>query len=439
MKSMPLNGIKVLCILSESWTETNTWLPLSFDALSDAGAEIAAIHIPGAWVPESVVKQYPLEDDVTLYTPPLRLSSCSQHRNRLVRIASNLARNAIRYLSKSVHRRYVTARRRFLFRNIIKTRPKIEDYDLESFYLSIYDAIMDYRPDIIWVLKGWYLDVAIRTAREIGARIVFEHSDLCFSGDGANENLARWMPYEAKLASQASGTIVCAPGYIEYYQRYAYPLTIERIAARWLTPQGIVNLPSYPHRPLRCVAFGIIHRTRLPERLISAFHLTNGIATLHFQGEDQTSPSDGTVYHAVQAVVNGQHPTISASAPIPADRILDEISEYDVGIVLHDTDSEGRVHCLTTKVCTYLSCGLVVLSIDTPGMRAGLGDSEAVIYLKDTTVSGIAEGIQKIAAMSDEEIMHRKHQALELARRHAWDTIGKAEYIDTFTQALKGR
>jgi hypothetical protein len=72
-------------------------------------------------------------------------------------------------------------------------------------------------------------------------------------------------------------------------------------------------------------------------------------------------------------------------------------------------------------------------------MRAGVGDTDAVIFLKEPTKQGIVEALDHIASMSDAEIIRRKQCALDWAQQFNWEQVGKKEYVDEFIQALQCR
>ena len=430
MENLPLDNTKICCVMSGSSTRPPSWLPPSFEALREAGADITVIASPTAWTPDWVQERYDITSDIR--SPNLKPS---ENRIRVLRIIDNTMRNIVRRSTRALYTRKAHRKRLTLIGELLKKRPEVGNGRRIELLSSIYQAILACNPDIVWVLKGWYLDVALTAAQEVDARVVFEHSDLCFAENGANEKLAQWMPYEANLAAQTDSTIVCAPGYIDYYQEYAQPTSIKHMHARWLMSSDVIDTPSRVHHPLRFISFGIIHPSRYPDILIQAFERTEYPVTLTLQGENQITPEDETIYPLMQAAIKEFLPKITVLDPCKWNRVVETVSHYDVGIVVHDTLTEGRIHCLTTKVCTYLAAGLIVLSVDTPGMRAGLGESDAIIYLREPTPEGIAEGIRVIANMSDDDIMRRKQVALELAHTHSWETIGKQAYLDEFIRA----
>ena len=422
--------------MSDAWQESTSWFPQSFEALREAGAEISIVSFNEAYRPPWVQEHYPiLSRWISL---PLSQMDPSFAENRAIRIASNLSRNPIRKISRLMERivnRIVQGYHRSKIRKeYFPEAPPFADRRYDHFE-SIYRGIIASQADIIWVLKGHYLDIATLAAKKVDAQIVYEHVDLCYTGSDANECLAKWMPYEVALAKKTASTIVCAPGYVTYYQSYASDAPIPRIYARYLTPNFMAASLIQPQKPLRYLHFGRSHPSRLPGLLIRAFEKTDADALLTFQGPNNMCSDTQLDRDIFEKAAAGNYPKVQVLESCSVDQIFDTVRSHDVGIVLHDTLAEGRIHCLTTKICTYFAAGLMVLSVDTPGIRAGVKDSEAVIFLRDSSVKSIAEALDCIDSMSDEEVMRRKNAALEMAQLWDWESHGKAEYIAEFVHA----
>jgi glycosyltransferase involved in cell wall biosynthesis len=226
---------------------------------------------------------------------------------------------------------------------------------------------LEQRCDLYYANDWFALPVAAAGARAHGARLVFdahEYSPLELESSRLWRLLYRPLVLKvlARYAPQCSASVTVSRPIAERYAR-EYPLH----------PVVVLNAPALgvvaPARPvretIRMIHHGNAMRERRIERMIDAVARTERPMHLDLMlVGDSSYIADLKEYAARQAPGRVDFPE-----PVPPNRIVEVLSEYDLGLYILDAHMFNHAMAMPNKFFDFLAAGLAVCIGPSPAMR----------------------------------------------------------------------
>lgn len=202
----------------------------------------------------------------------------------------------------------------------------------------------------------------------------------------------------------------------------------EGIAARIADEYAIVppfvvrNLPSYRAMPSRTTDasnlvhyHGVVVPGRGLEALIDSVALWEPRFRLRIRG-----PATQDYRQALEqrALRRGVSERIAIESAVPADQLVEQAADADIGIHVLPGFSHQNSHALPNKLFEYLMAGLAVVVTDLPEMQRIVRQEGVGNLVSSDTPEAIAAAVN---AMTVQDIARCRAAALVSARRLCWE------------------
>ncbi len=212
------------------------------------------------------------------------------------------------------------------------------------------------------------LPVAAEAAQHHGARLVV---DLHEYAPLQMENRWFWKPYYAPAITYFLEQY--AP-WVDLSTTVASPLA-ERYRQQFrLKPQVILNAPepvaALPQHPLNPGEVHLIHHgvalaQRHPEWMVQTLALLDARYSLHFMLVNQESSFGQWLVRYAGQVAPGR---VTFCDPVPPERIVSRIADFDMGLMLIPADTFNYKYCLPNKFFEVVAAGLACCVGPSPAM-----------------------------------------------------------------------
>lgn len=147
-----------------------------------------------------------------------------------------------------------------------------------------------------------------------------------------------------------------------------------------------------PHRPLRVVFSGQFAADRNVPLLLKALPLMKSEIEVTLMG---AGPQKGQYLQLIDQLDIGD--SVKLREPVPASKLIEALSDYDVGVHLVDPSTLQLDGAVPNKVFDYLRAHLAIVALRSAGIES-LSINEAVAYVPANEPEAIAEVIDQLAA-----------------------------------------
>ena len=192
--------------------------------------------------------------------------------------------------------------------------------------------------------------------------------------------------------------------------------------------QDITPAPAHDG-PVRCIHHGGANPERNLERMIEAFALLQGKATLDFM----LVPSNPRYCTALREKAR-PYPNISFIDPVPMKDIVRHVSGYDVGVYLLNDGGFNHRHALPNKFFEYVQARLALAITPLPDMSAMLRQYDFGVIAEDFTPQAFAAAIR---SLTPDSIARYKQHADSAARTLCWEN-NDAHLRETLLALMEG-
>lgn len=288
------------------------------------------------------------------------------------------------------------------------------------------------RVDLFWVSDYLSLPTVLDAAERTDTKVVYETVDLVpeflYYGQGRRRMLLKG---ERKAVGRVDGFITACDSYADYYmERYGRSVLKRRPVVSDNMPNHMVPHIRPTSRPLRVLFFGQLMSDRPVMELIEAMAITQGDATLTFQGKNYLGDTP-----SARIAELGLRDRVFLLDPCPPEEIVETASEYDVGIVALRGADENERRASTSKLFTYMSSGLAVLGSNLPGIARVVNEHRNGVLVDGMGPEAWAGAIEALSALPRAEVDAMKQRSLDSASRYAWESQ-KPAFIAEFVRAM---
>ena len=245
------------------------------------------------------------------------------------------------------------------------------------------------------------LPPAMRAARALGARIVFDAEDL-HAGElpdtaaHADEH-NRITRVEREYLPRCDRLIASSDGIADALSE-AYGVA---------RPRVVLNAFPLPARtaideraagsPMRLYWFSqVIGTDRGIQSVLDAMSLLGDDTELYLRGEDRPGLTSRIREHAASVGVEARVRVLPLAHP---DELPSLAAEYDVGLALEPGHSRNNALAVSNKLLTYLAAGLAIAASDTPGQRGVMRQvPDAGFLFPAGDAEALAAGLRELSA-----------------------------------------
>ncbi|WP_182482332.1 glycosyltransferase [Henriciella barbarensis] len=268
------------------------------------------------------------------------------------------------------------------------------------------NALKAHTFDVIMVQDLALLPIALRQKKS--ARIIFDAREYY---PAQNEEDRRFRIFEqperirlcARDLPRCDGVITVSQGLADAYTRnFGVSPTVIHSAAAY---HDIAPTPVDPS-PIRLVYHGVANRNR---------GLQNYFALMDQLGQNftldlyiVTNDEKRLAEMKRKAEADGR---ISLHPPVPYDRIVKEMNQYDIGLIYYEPTSFNLKHCMPNKIFEYIQARLAVAIGPSPDMAAFLSEHECGVISEEFTVESLAEALNELSVEHVTELKSRSERA----------------------------
>lgn len=383
--SSALHGARVCILRSGPVVHDKRTLQVA-RLLSDAGATVTVISASRV-DQERVIE--PGGFTVREVAPP----RSSQHPVWLLRVASNIARNAARPLLRS---------RKFI------------------------RAVRDVQPDIVHCMN---VDTLFVGYRSVGARryIYDSREHFATTGDVGRRTRLWWVMKERFLAPRAAAVLTVTDMIADdLSRRYRIP----RPSVLLNGSTSHVTQAEPVHVPLRLIHQGKFFFDRHLEDVVEAVARQQSQAVLlTLQGWGE---AEGQLRKLVSSL--GAEEIVKFEEPCSPEQVVESASAHDVGIIDIWPESESHRWAGPNKLFDYMGAGLAILATNLDFVRATLETEGCGIVFDPPTADNLAKSIAYLVDNPD-EVARMKRNAVAAASKYTWDAQAETLYA-TYEKAL---
>lgn len=397
----PLLG-KRICLVFEYDLSHYTRLLTEIEALQDAGATVCVLtsHPNPSDVPSGLERTWaPMGDNGAI--------KASTHRWRPARVFSNVTRNALQAMFGRLY-----------------ARP-----DKGERSRALHDLSQEV--DIFWVVNFPSLPSVIDAVRDKPVSVVYETVDLVPEYLYAGRAFRRQMlAAERRYISRVDGFITACDSYADYYwERYGGRQLPRRPIVRDNMPSRIVRDIRVSDRPLRLLFLGALMHDRPIIELIDAMSHTQSEVTLTLQGMNRLGSEP--INHISTL---GLADRVFIKEPCPSEEMVEQASEYDIGVVALRGTNENERRASTSKLFTYMAAGLGILATDLPGVSRVVKQHDNGVLVAGMEAHDWATAIDDLAQRPSRMVDEMKRQSLSAAHQYSWDRQ-RSQFLAEFSRA----
>ncbi|MBL4819360.1 MAG: glycosyltransferase [Gammaproteobacteria bacterium] len=267
----------------------------------------------------------------------------------------------------------------------------------------------------IWVANDWYmLPLALRLREENGGKVIYDSHELAVE-EGKGRLIWRLLrrPLVAALEAEGIGRVdavmTVSQGIADYlYRKYSLDNR----------PSVIRSVPPYESPPerednetLKILYHGLLSPGRGLECCIEAASLWKNSAHLFLRG-----PVNQTYEKALRREIRkwGVEEKVVVLPPVPADRLVQEATLFDVGIFVLSGDTMHNRHVLPNKFFEYIMAGLCVCVSNLPEMRHIVETFDIGKLIPSPTAKSIADVVDSLDPDSVVRFKSKSQKAGEL-------------------------
>ncbi|MBK5210896.1 MAG: glycosyltransferase [Coriobacteriia bacterium] len=263
----------------------------------------------------------------------------------------------------------------------------------------IYEVLLAENPTVIHCINVFALEPCAKAAEKLDARLVYEayeywpehlHSKTTSIPSSLAEHLEK---AEKEIAPTVDAFITVSKPFGDWYRRYldvVDPAIIFNVNAPDSHSEGVVN--NDKNYCLRVVHSGNLFVNRKIEQALYALDETDDFC-LAIQG-------DGPQKSRLKAIAkkNGCSDRVEFIDSVPAEKLIDSLQEFQIGLQLHSPDSMQTDGTVANKIFDYLRAGLAVIAVDTSGMQSLDRIDEFALLIEEATPSAIAQAVDELSS-----------------------------------------
>lgn len=262
--------------------------------------------------------------------------------------------------------------------------------------------------DYIVVHHIWNLPVAIAISRE-HTRIILNAHEF-YTEQFTEQNWVRGVkPYYEYVANnylrRADLVVTVADGIAErYIEDYGVKAVVLKNA------KHLVNMSPSPTRAgtLRLVHHGIAAPARRIENYIELIDLLDERFTMHFflvpvEGH-------GRYFDAIERRIRG-HKRIVMSDPVPSEKIVSAINEFDIGLMLFEPSSFNLQHFLPNKFFEFIQARLAIATWPSMEISGVVKDYGLGVVSETFSLSSIADELNGLSEEAVKDFKMNCHVA----------------------------
>lgn len=285
-------------------------------------------------------------------------------------------------------------------------------YSLKKHYSTTYKIIASRSFEVIHANEWDTLPIAIRYSKNQNCRIVFDAHEFYLSrrkNDWIFNNLI--YPYVfyflKKYGSAANAKITVSDGIAQLYRKiFGWQM------------KTILNAPAYikvdTHRVIKDEIKLIHHGGALPARKIEDLIQLITKLDKRFSLYLMLIPSSKSYYRKiVDLAFQTDQNRIFFIDPVPPDKIIQTISQFDIGIHLLPGDRDNHLYALPNKFFDFMMAGLTLCVYPLPMMAEMIRMHHIGIVSNDENILSVASALNSI---SQEEVIEYKKNSIKLSK-----------------------
>lgn len=286
--------------------------------------------------------------------------------------------------------------------------------------------------DLFWVIDYPSLQTVLDATARTDARVLYETVDLVpeypYFGE---EHRRASIEGERAAVGVVDGFVTACDSYADYYvELYGDSTLKERPVVRDNMPEHIVARPRPSAHPRRLLFLGSLMTDRPIQELLEAMRLTSHEVTLTLQGKNYLGSAPATLVHEL-----GLEDRVRILDPCSPGDIVATASEYDIGLVLLRGEGENERRASTSKLFTFMAAGLAIVGSDLPGIARIVGDSGVGVLAKSPAPADLADAIDAIASMADDDLNAMRVRSVRTANAYSWERQ-RPGFIAEFAKAV---
>jgi glycogen(starch) synthase len=264
-------------------------------------------------------------------------------------------------------------------------------------------------------------------ARVWGARLVYDAHELYSEFEAQPPRLTRrlMLTLEGALARRADAVVTVSEG-------IARELVVRLRLRR--TPLVVVNAPAREERPLhfahegplRCVYQGRLGPGRDLDDLLAAADADGVELSIRIPLVDPRELRETVAARALRG-------RVKVLEPVPPDRVLDALAEFEVGLIFDRPQSRNSELSLPNKLFEYLMAGLAVVAPRLESLGPLLEGERVGVTFEPGDLDGLIRSLERLAA--DRELVSELRRR---ARALALDQMNADVAADTLAAAWQG-
>jgi glycogen(starch) synthase len=264
-------------------------------------------------------------------------------------------------------------------------------------------------------------------ARVWGARLVYDAHELYSEFEAQPPRLTRrlMLTLEGALARRADAVVTVSEG-------IARELVVRLRLRR--TPLVVVNAPAREERPLhlahegplRCVYQGRLGPGRDLDDLLAAADADGVELSIRIPLVDPRELRETVAARALRG-------RVKVLEPVPPDRVLDALAEFEVGLIFDRPQSRNSELSLPNKLFEYLMAGLAVVAPRLESLGPLLEGERVGVTFEPGDLDGLIRSLERLAA--DRELVAELRRR---ARALALDQMNADVAADTLAAAWQG-
>lgn len=292
--------------------------------------------------------------------------------------------------------------------------------NLDANNQAAYDVLSESAPDIIHLVNPFLGDAVLRYIEESpGCKLVYEAYEywpeyLYDEEFGVNKSIRNHLANTEKELLQRCGAFITVSKPIaEFYEHIATPQTSYVIYNANVKESATLDQPEITvGAPLKIVFSGQFAADRNVDMLLQALNLMQHQVSVTLLGYGPQSEHYKRLIAQLDSARNA-----AIKNPVPADELIAELENYDVGIHLVSPQTLQQDGAAPNKIFDYIRANLGIVSVETKGVKS-LGLDGCIAYVTPLCVQELAGVLDELAA-DRARVLAMKREAARLKGQYS--------------------
>lgn len=297
---------------------------------------------------------------------------------------------------------------------------------------EMYELLLKIRPDFIHANDWWTLQVAVKAAKETGAKVVVDHHEYAPQEYEKGWWKLLYKPLVLRTIRKnhphCCASVTMGQGIADLYRKEfgLDPVVVMNAPKRW---DGLKFRPTEPNN-IKLIFHGQASKERPPEAMIRVLKYLDARFTMHFM-----LTGDPNFIASIQAYANqltpGRvffHPAVKPAA------ITQALSEYDMGVYFVNPYSINVWLGLPNKFFDFFSAGLAQITSNLPEMARIMRQYGFGVIVDSADPREIANFMNRLTTL---EIDAMKQAAIDASHHLNADTELQ-KLVDLYDRLSKG-